>query len=569
MSEWPQRPGLDPVSEPVPPTWVEPVDYAVPTPAPGLPAAARRKPGRRLAVGVVGVFALLATGLAVTQLTGADGAGSPEEAVQAFFDAVADEDAVGVLESLAPAERDLLVPSIRKLADQLDRVEVSEDVDLQKVGGVDLTVTDLELRTKGLHPDVAAVEVSGGTIAIAAKLADLPLGQALSGALAEEGDVDLDEQIDESSPIDLTLVTVKSGDGWHVSPLYSLAEAARASSDAPVPDFGNGILAKGADSPEAAVEAMVTAFNDQDYTRMVELTPPDSMAVLHDYGPGLLRAEEDANDGDRGDDGVSLDDVELGEPEGSGDTRRLSLDGYRLAMSYDGEESMSYTYDGSCITATMPTWTSSVDDVSESVDETEESKSCVGDATGGRFGFGSVLPPAGPLMLGPGEADIVVVQRDGAWYVDPARTILDTLLLNVEAMSPEQAERMVESMAIMFNPDEDAWLAELPAEWYEDCPDVDPPADDASFEERKEAGLRCTDATTKFKAVGPAVGHETPESDACFALPDDAAKDACLQELYGGARSEYDEGDGESDRGSGSGSAPASTVPAPTTTITR
>ena len=528
MNEWPQRPGFDPASEPATPTWAPPVDYAVP----GAPAAttAGRAPGRRLAVAVVGVLALLATGLAVTQLTGSDGADNPEAAVQAFFDAVEDEDALGVVESLAPAERDLIVASVRSLADQLERVGVGEDVDLQKVGGVDVAVTDLELRTKGLHPDVAAVEVSGGTIAIAAKLADLPLGQALRGALAEEGGRDLDEPLDASSPIDLTLVTVKSSGGWHVSVLYSLAEAMRAGSDAPVPDFGNGIPARGASSPTAAVEAMVAAFNEQDHARMIELTPPDSMAVLHDYGPGLLAEVDDGGDGD-GESDLRLEDVELGEPEGSGDTRRIPLEGYRFVLGLLGETTMSFTYDGACVTSTVPTFSGVFDGGTEVADEPDGTKRCVGDPATGQFDLGSILPPAGPLLFGPGDADIVVVERNGAWYVDPARTVIDTLLRNMDAMTAEQAERMVENLAVMLNPDEDAWLASMLAEWYEDCPDVDPPADDASFEERKEAGRRCMDATTEFHEVGNSIGDgsaESSPSQECWLLDDDAATEACL-----------------------------------------
>jgi hypothetical protein len=555
MSEWPQRPGFDPVSEPVRPTWALPADYAVPGPPPDLTATATRGPGHRLAVGVVGVLALLATGLAVTQLTGADGAESPEAAVQAFFDAVDDEDALGVLESLSPAERDLLVPSVSKLAEQLTRVEVTEEVDLQKVGGIDLKVKDLEMRTKGLHPDVAAVEVTGGTLAVAAKLADLPLGRALRGALEEEGGLDLDEPLDESVPIDLTLVTVKSGEGWHVSLLYSLAEEARADSGAPVPDFGNGIPARGADSPKAAVEAMVAAFNEADYKRMIELTPPDSMAVLHDYGPGLLAELETDEEDEEDDDGsglrmatgpdTRLDDVELGEPEGSGTTRRLSLEGYQLTMSYDGEVSMSYVYDGSCVTSTLPNWSmSSEDGAEEPADESEETRRCVDEPSDDLFfDLGSMFPPAGPLLFGPGEADIVVVERDGAWYVDPARSIIDTLLLNIDAMSSAQAERMIEGLAIMFNPDEDAWYATMPAEMYESCPDIDPPGDDASFEERKDAGRRCEEAQfEQFEAVGEAIpdDDQIAAEEACVASSDDQdVIDACIEDVYGDGDPEY------------------------------
>jgi hypothetical protein len=561
------------------------VDYPVGDHGEPPPGGGRhgRRP-RRAVAAVVGVLALLATGLAVTQLAAADGAENPEAAVRALFDAIDDEDPVGVLESLSPSERDLLVPSIEKLAGQLARVEVIGDVDLRKVGGVDLKVQDLELRTQGLHPDVAAVKVSGGTIEASAKLRDLPLGTALLGAMEDEGGQDLDGRLNGSTPIDLTLVTVKSGDGWHVSLLYTLAEADRDDSGAPVPDFGNGIPAKGADSPEAAVDAMVAALNDRDVTRMIELTPPDSMAVLHDYGPGWI-AEQDEDDEERiddpygdedyGDDSYGdededyedyedyqeterLEDVRLGEPQGSGDTRRLSLEGYRVISTYDDEETTSFEYDGSCMTTTTTSRFTRVGNAIGSEDgdeaapleeptdettetETETTKRCPGDVDAGfgfgfGFGFGGlgllgIFPLAGPLLVSPGEADIVVVERDGKWYVDPARSILDTLALNLGAMTPEQAGAALRSSATTFNGDEDAWYATIPGSEYEEtCPDVDPPAEDASFEERKEAGKRCYEQEfEEFDDLG-----DLDSEDACYDTYEDQEDiDICLDDGYG------------------------------------
>ena len=46
--------------------------------------------------------------------------------------------------------------------------------------------------------------------------------------------------------------------------------------------------AVGADSPEEAVDEMISAIERVDVERMIELTPPDEMGVLHDYAPLFL-----------------------------------------------------------------------------------------------------------------------------------------------------------------------------------------------------------------------------------------------------------------------------------------
>ena len=91
-----------------------------------------------------------------------------------------------------------------------------------------------------------------------------------------------------------TLVTIKDGDGWHVSLWYSVAEAARKDAGKPAPEFGQGVEAKGADSPEAAVEELFASMGTLDVRRMIELTPPDEMAALHDYAPLFLDDAEAA-----------------------------------------------------------------------------------------------------------------------------------------------------------------------------------------------------------------------------------------------------------------------------------
>jgi hypothetical protein len=498
-------------------------DYVVPgSSAPGA-AAGLRSRGRKAAMAVAGVFALLTTGLAVNQLTAADGASSPEAAVRDFFDAVDQEDPLGVLESLSPNERDVLVPSIRRLAEQLERFDVADDgLDLEHVDGLDLQIKDLELRTQGLHPDVASVKVTGGTIVTSANFRELPLGKVLAAALEEEGGRNLDEPLNDSIPLDLTLATVKTGDRWHVSLLYSVAEKMRVDKGAPVPDFGNGIAAKGADSPQGAVDAMVAAFNEQDYTRMIELTPPDTAAVLHDYGPVLLD--------EGGDDSTVVESIEFGEPKGSGGTHTLTVESYRMVQSYDGEPYSTHDFDGSCLTTT---YTPDADDNSEP--PPEPSTFCADDSSTG-IGLGFRFSPLTTLLFGPGRTEIVVVERDGAWYVDPARSFTETLLVGIEGASPEQINRSVEHWAATSNGDDDAWYATYDASYYENCPGVEAPGPDASFEERKEAGKRCDEELYDGDAVedegATATTTVMAQEVACLeSSADPAVVEACLQGL--------------------------------------
>jgi hypothetical protein len=284
-----------------------------------------------------------------------------------------------------------------------------------------------------------------------------------------------------------------------------------------VPDFGNGIPAKGADSPQAAVDAMVAAFNEQDYSRMIELTPLDTAAVLHDYGPVLL---------DEGDDSTVFDSIEFGEPQGSGSTRTLTIESYRMIQSYDGEPYSTYVFDGSCLTTT---YSPDADDNSEP--QPEPHTSCADDSTTGVF-LGFRFAPVSLLLFGPGRTEIVVVERDGAWYVDPARSITETLLVDIEGATPEQVNQMVEQWAATANGDDDAWYATYDSSYFENCPGVQAPGPDASFEERKAAGKRCDEE--QFGEAGTVQvmpPSKTPELECLESSLDLAVAEACIRDL--------------------------------------
>ena len=74
-----------------------------------------------------------------------------------------------------------------------------------------------------------------------------------------------------------------------MSLFYSLAEAARTNDQLPPPVASERIAAKGAESPEAALRQLAEAAALSDWRRVIELTSPTEMAVLHDYGAMILR----------------------------------------------------------------------------------------------------------------------------------------------------------------------------------------------------------------------------------------------------------------------------------------
>ncbi len=272
----------------VPPSWYQAdQSYVVARPA-------SRRP-RRLAA-VVASVALVAGGLATTAVVLRQRPAAqptPEAAVQRFLGALEDRDLLGAAETLAPAERALVVDL---LADWRDTgvSGVPTDGDLQRFDAYTLTLDDLTTVTQPVTADIAVVELTGGRYTASADVTKLPFGigsfaagitDDLGGEPASPRTTSGDLADSEDPP---RLATVRDGDGWHVSLMYTVAEAARLSAGLQAPDPARRIADKGAASPDAAVREMVDAGSRGDWRRMIELTSPGELAVLHDYGPLLL-----------------------------------------------------------------------------------------------------------------------------------------------------------------------------------------------------------------------------------------------------------------------------------------
>ncbi len=503
----------------------EPMDLtpAAEPAAPELPVAPAPLKGRRrwLATSMVAVMAVAAGAFGVMVLSAGDGADNPGAAVDAFFDAIDHEDVIGVVEALDPQERQILRPAVEDTGAQAKRVKVaSDDLDLRKVRGVDLQVQGLSYTTEPVGDGLVAVDLTGGHVDTSADLNKMPYGSTIADILHQddqEAKGPVDREADSRINLDgVRLVAVHRDGGWHVSALYSLAEQIRRDSS-PVPDipnYGHGIAAVGAAGPETAVREGIKAATDLNVRRLIELTPPGEMDVLHDYGPILVDAAEKNSDGKPSN--VVISNLELQVDDGPDGTKVVSARTYTMTTS-DDYETMVWAYDGKCSTYSSTYTAKGKREYGSDLMGMPNQKTCASDPAQ------MVLSPmmlAGPFLgLSPGGAlRVVTEQHDGAWFVSPSRSILESTVGQLRDVSLDDAKRTVRFWA------GDYWVMEPDALWK-------------------------------------ACGVKKPSLDATSAAGEKAA-DECYQKLPSDYSAHQGYGfygfDGSSNSGSGSGSGSSS-----------
>lgn len=426
-----EQPGWAPPPD-QPPTWgtpqatatTTPLGHAAPAgppptagevlPAYAAPEPRRSRPGAVVAIGVGLAAAMVAAVFAITSLGGSDGSPTPEAAVERLFEAVGNEDLLGMLESLPPGERSALVPGIRGLAGELQRLGLlSDDLDLGGVSGIDFRIDGLELASEPLGPGITAVRITAGTITSTLQPSSLPLGENLESLLAM-AEVDLDDVEPDVKTEDLTtgdapLVVIEEDGGWHVSLFYSIAESARRDAGQPIPVFGAGVTPQGAASPEAVIEELAAAGTRFDARRAIALLAPDEMRALHDYAPLFLDEVEIERDRmvAAGELDVTVDRLDL-DSRTDGDTARVFIRGFAVSGTVDGEEGFA-EFDGDCF---------------RYGDGTVDSQSCISDAEEMDVDLSDV------------ELGITVVRRDGQWFLSPARTSFDLVIASLRLLEP-------------------------------------------------------------------------------------------------------------------------------------
>ncbi|MEM8922670.1 MAG: hypothetical protein AAGD35_04140 [Actinomycetota bacterium] len=466
--------------------------------------AVHKRPGLgRFAViaAIVGATVLIAgAGWFVLQaLTAQNGAASPEEATDALIDAINNEDFLAMAELLEPGERRAVAqPILFEIVPELERIGVlDESFDSGDAEGVDFELTDVTYRVDrpADSPDVALVYFTGGTGSSALDLDELRVGSRLRQEL--DGDPGAMADLERTETADLdgeTPVVMVERDGrWYVSLVYTVMEGAFPGE---LPAQAAALAPIGADSPEAAVEQMLTAAVDLDLTGMIQRMEPGEMHALHRYSPLFLTdaqaeldelaaalAEDDAS--------IELSDLDLRRETVDGRTivrvRGFAIDvrspdigtatvaygPQRFLVDIDapddedllldvtprsmllttttGDEATRLEVTGS---ADGATWTITGTDGGNTIDGSID----IGAecwpyrlAEGDEIDEGCLLDELGAAPISPADiptefpgVPMVVVETDGAWYVSPVDTVMYGILQGLRSVDADDVENWID-----------------------------------------------------------------------------------------------------------------------------
>ena len=268
--------------------------------APGEPAATT-SPGPRRPLPVALALLALVAGVAAVALAGAsdDPGSSPAQAVDATLAAVADGDAIGVVASLAPEERDAIGPALPEAVAQLQRLGLLDEVDLTDVDGVVVSLDAPRYAVHQLDEDTAAVDVVAGRLT-AAGGDGLPLtGRADTDLRSTFGIDVLGEATRDFAQDPLRLVAVRRDGTWHTSLGATLLDAvladpgARPGAPTAAPG-GTGapgdadVAPTGADDPAGAVQALLDGWASGDLGAALAVLDPVEAALAYEWSSALL-----------------------------------------------------------------------------------------------------------------------------------------------------------------------------------------------------------------------------------------------------------------------------------------
>jgi len=410
-------------------------DWYAAVPPPTVEASPRRSAG--LVATTIVVVTLLVAGVASAMTLSGQRTNTPDQAVRALLTAAGNGDALGVLDHLDPAERDPLTNFFTNGTADLKRLGIlSPAMDLGHIQGAAFTITDLTTDTTPLRPGISAVKLTGGSVHSRIDPATLPIGPFIHDVVGRG--LASAKPSEHTQPLrsDTAIATIRRDGTWYVSIGYTAAEAARTAVKAAPPNAADAIPAIGADSATGAVDAFLHAAAGLDLRRIIELTPPDEMGALHDYAPLFLPKATDAvTKLQSGPDAVTVTITDLsltGQTHPGGELVKIGRIGLHVASR---GTTIDLAPGAKCITVTG---------------------TALASFPGVCGAGGAPMAPPASVLTGPlkalaaihPETGVVVVKRDGKWFVSPTRTLLDNTEAVLHALSPEA----LQSLKSLFNP---------------------------------------------------------------------------------------------------------------------
>ena len=218
--------------------------------------------------------------------------------------------------------------------------------------------------------------------------------------------------------------------------------------------------------------------------RIIELTPPDEMAALHDYGPILVELADEAlaeSDIESQLDGwtISVDALDFEQVEVTGGVKLLPV---RIAASGADVEGREFEASVSKVDETCVDYSITTREVGDD-DSTEEASAsgrrCAADIDEA-FEDADVpieVQRIAERMVGQlGQVGVATVQVDGLWYVSPSRSVTDVLLVALQGLEQGDIETLIDFVETSLEDLSGDW-AEYPSEVV--IEDVSPPTTDS------------------------------------------------------------------------------------------
>jgi hypothetical protein len=373
------------------------------------------------------VVAALVAGGAVTYVALSDsnstGAGSPKQAVRSIVTDLNKTDLIGVLDDLAPGERNSLVNPAMDEINQLKRLQVLQpSADPKNVSGVSFNAKNLTFsdKTITINDHVQIVQLTGGTLDVGGDASKVPFTKEFLAAAFPHGlppqsngstHIDIAKQIRADGGAPVRIATQKVSGKWYPSIFYTVADAA---ANKQAPTAADAIAAVGASSPQAAVSQLIDAVLHDNLTDAIKLLSPDELAAMHDYGGLFLRK---AGSYDRPD--FTIDNLKTTTQGISGGATRVLLSSITVTAG-SGERS-TVTVDGNCVDVTV---------------NSDKKRMCTTDFvtqiidTLHNFGMTADVNSAqrqalSDLLSGVTKVGVDTTQSGGSWYVNPVRSYLD------------------------------------------------------------------------------------------------------------------------------------------------
>jgi hypothetical protein len=351
------------------------------------------------------------------------GASSPTAAVQNVVTDLQQSDLLGVLDDLAPGERDALANAARSDIDSLKNLGVlSPDASGSSISGVSVRTSGITYgRAVPINDHVEVVPITGGSVDVSVDAAKLPFTQQiLSTMTGGQHRFSRHAQI----PRGVRIATEKVDGRWYTSLFYTIADSA---AHHRIPTPADEIPARGAATPEDAVLSFVRAAMRRDYRGVIELISPDELGALHDYGGMLGRNISVVPPMSSG--SIALKSLQLSRQDISGGVR---LTPSKIVLSKGGRN-LTISRGGNCVTISAGGQTKRycAADIIDKIAAAIPRVTCsVSPFPGGCSGSGHNLKPAqktalthlvnGLLSLG-----VDTAESNGKWYVTPIRTYAD------------------------------------------------------------------------------------------------------------------------------------------------